>query len=215
MQDIAIYGAGGFGREVAAMISLINQHKPNTWKLLGFFDDGEEKDKQISHFGKILGNIEDLNSWESGIGIVIAIGSPRTLKIVRDKIKNPYVSFPNLIHPNFIINDIDSFSIGVGNIIKGFCSVTTDVQIGDFNMLNGHVNIGHDVTIGDFNVLMPGVRVSGEVAIGTLNLLGAGSFVKQRLKIGEGVKLSPLSALLTHPKDNALYIGNPAKKTEF
>ena len=39
MKKIAIYGAGGFGREVACLLNKINEVKL-TWELIGFFDDG-------------------------------------------------------------------------------------------------------------------------------------------------------------------------------
>ena len=38
MKELIIYGAGGFGREVAAMVQQINQVKPS-WNLIGFYDD--------------------------------------------------------------------------------------------------------------------------------------------------------------------------------
>ena len=38
MKDIAIYGAGGFGREVACLLRRINEQAPK-WNLIGFFDD--------------------------------------------------------------------------------------------------------------------------------------------------------------------------------
>ena len=41
MRDIAIYGAGGLGREIACVLKKINMVTP-TWNLLGFFDDGLE-----------------------------------------------------------------------------------------------------------------------------------------------------------------------------
>ena len=41
MKNIAIYGAGGFGREVACLLNIINEKEP-TWNLVGFFDDGKE-----------------------------------------------------------------------------------------------------------------------------------------------------------------------------
>lgn len=75
--------------------------------------------------------------------------------------------------------------------------------------------MGHDVSMGDFNVLMPGARISGEVSIGDYNLIGADSFVKQQIRIGRHVTLSPLSALLTKPKDGNVYIGNFAKLFKF
>lgn len=38
MKKIAIFGAGGFGREVAFLIEDINK-KNYQWEILGFFDD--------------------------------------------------------------------------------------------------------------------------------------------------------------------------------
>ncbi len=78
-------------------------------------------------------------------------------------------------------------------------------------MLNGLVLIGHDATIGDYNVIMPSVRISGEVKIGNRNLLGVCSIVLQQLKIGNGVHLGAGAVLMTKPKDECTYIGNPAK----
>lgn len=41
MKDIAIYGAGGFGREVACLIERINKARETPiWNFIGFFDDG-------------------------------------------------------------------------------------------------------------------------------------------------------------------------------
>lgn len=214
MKDIAIYGAGGFGREVACMIEKINRQSPE-WNLIGFFDDGKIPGEAISHFGKCLGGIEELNAWTEPLSIVLCFGAPKTCLAVRSKIENPLLDFPNLIDPSFSIADPATFRIGVGNIIKGNCSVTTDVTIGNFNMLNGFVSMGHDVCIGNYNVMMPGARISGEVKIGNLNLIGADSFIKQCLRIGNGVTISPLSALLTRPKDDQLYIGNPARIFKF
>ena len=39
MKEIAIYGFGGFGREVACLIRKINERQPR-WKFIGYFDDG-------------------------------------------------------------------------------------------------------------------------------------------------------------------------------
>ena len=62
---------------------------------------------------------------------------------------------------------------------------------------------------------MPATRISGEVTIGELNFFGVGSIVLQQLKIGNNVRVGAGSVLMTKPKDGNLYIGVPAKKTEF
>lgn len=210
MRDIAIYGAGGFGREIACLINYINSKEP-TWNLIGFFDDGKEIGAEVSHYGKVLGGIDTLNSWTSSIDVAIAIGSPNAVKTISEKITNPLVEFPNIIHPTFFMSDAATFKIGKGNIIQGRCAVSCDVTIGDFNIFNGQVVVGHDVTIGSCNSFMPTVMVSGEVNIGDCNFFGIASIVLQQIRVGNNVKLGAGSVLMTKPKDNNLYMGNPAK----
>lgn len=200
------------------MIERINEvceDEDYKYRLLGFFDDGVERGKQISHYGPVLGGMKELNEWPTPLSLVIAIGSPRSLCFVQQRIHNTNIDFPNLIHPSFGIADEESFSIGRGNIIQGGCFASCDVRIGSFNVLNGSVVIGHDAKIGDYNVIMPDIRISGEVTIGDGNLLGVGSIVLQQLKIGNGVRLGAGAVLMTKPKDGGLYLGNPAKLFKY
>lgn len=214
MKDIAIFGAGGFGKEVACLINRINATAA-IWNFIGFFDDTKSKGEACSHYGKILGGIRELNEWESSISLIIAVGSPESISLIKNRIINPNVSFPNLIDPSFKIIDSKSFSIGCGNIIQGGCSVSCDVKIGDFNVLNGDVALGHDVIVGDFNVIMPAVRISGNVTMCRENLIGAGSIIIQKIKMGSRVKLGAGAVLMTKPKDNSLYLGNPARLFKY
>lgn len=214
MKDVAIFGAGGFGKEIACLIEIINKESPR-WNLIGFFDDGKEKGMPISHYGTVLGGLAELNEWGSPIDIVIAIGSPAIVSKIAKSISNPFVNFPNVIHPSFNIVDSETFKIGKGNIIQRNCSVSCDVSIGDFNVFNSAVSMGHDDKIGAFNVFMPGVRVSGEVVIGEGNFFGVGSIILQQIIIGNHIRLGAGGVLMTKPKDGHLYIGNPAKKIEL
>ena len=209
MRNLAIYGAGGLGREIAALVKLINSHE-SKWNFIGFFDDGKPKDFK-NEYGKVLGDINDLNAWKDPIDIFLAIGSPKYLRKVSEEITNPLVEFPNLISPNTIVLDPNNFNIGKGNIICPLCSISCNVMIGDFNIFNWRISLGHDDQIGNYNVFMPGCLVSGEVTIGNENLFGGGSFIKQQIRIGNKTTLSPISALLSKPKSENLYIGNPAK----
>lgn len=216
MKDIAIFGAGGLGKEVATTILRINRgEKEPTWNLIGFYDDGKEKGTPISHYGKVLGGIKEVNEVREPLCLVIAIGTPITLRAVREKITNPLISYPNIIFEPFDCADYSTLKIGEGNIIQGYCYASCDVKIGSFNVLNSLIVIGHDTTIGDYNVIMPSVRISGEVTMGNCNLLGVSSIVLQQLKIGNGVRLGAGAILMTKPKDNCTYIGNPAKLFRF
>lgn len=214
MEDIAIYGAGGFGREVACLINWINSER-SRWRLIGFFDDGIAINTKISHYGLVLGGIETLNLWSKPLNVVFAVGNSKILHKLTSLVNNSNIQYPNIIAPNFTVKDLETFKIGKGNIIQGGCVVSCDVAIGDFNILNGSVVLGHDVCIGNCNVLMPDVRISGEVTIGNENLFGVGSVVLQQLKIGNKVRLAAGSVLMTKPKEENLYIGVPAKIMRF
>lgn len=215
MKDIAIYGAGGFGREVACLLNVINKETP-IWNLIGFFDDDVHlKGQMISHYGPCLGGIGDLNSYDKPLNLTIPIGNPNVVKQIVSEITNPNITFPNLIHPSFKVADENAFEIGKGNIIQGDCSASCDVSFGDFNVFNGSVVFGHDAKVGNFNTFMPATRISGEVHIGDENFFGVGSIVLQQLKIGNNVRLGAGSVMMTKPKDGNLYIGNPAAKFRF
>ena len=215
MKDIAIFGAGGFGKEVACLINRINE-ETHQWTFIGFFDDNATiKNQMISHFGKCLGTIDDLNAYDKDLCVAIAIGNPKVTRMIVEKIINPLISFPNLIHPTAKCTDEKTFIIGKGNIVQGGCAFSCDVKIGDFNVLNGSIVFGHDDKIGSFNTFMPAVRISGEVTMENENFFGVGSIVLQQIKIGNGIRLGAGSVLMTKPKDGELYIGNPAKRMRF
>lgn len=212
MRDIAIYGAGGLGKEVACLIGRINSaSKKPIWNLIGFFDDGISIGTSVSHFGKVIGGLDTIESWDQELDLVLAFGSPKILSTISSKIKNSKINYPNIIDPSFRINDPQTFSIGHGNVIQNGCAASCDVTIGCFNLFNGSVVLGHDASIGDCNVLMPGTRISGEVSIENKNLFGVYSVVLQQLKVGHGITLAAGSILMTKPKDNSVYMGIPAK----
>lgn len=215
MKDIAIYGAGGLSKEIASLIERIN-NKEERWRLIGFFDDNIALNgSEVSRYGKVLGDCDDLNNWPTPLDVAIAIGNPVAIRKVRERIKNPNISFPNIISPWLGFADKQSFKIGEGNIIQGACWASNDVTIGSFNLLNGDVVVGHDVKIGNYNVFMPDIRISGGVQIGNENLIGVGSIILQQLRIGNNVHLGAGAVLMTKPKDGCTYIGNPAKRFNY
>jgi len=214
MKDIAIYGAGGFGKEIACLINKINMKK-KLWNLIGFFDDGILKGTRISHFGKVLGDKDDLNGWLEPISVVFAIGNPKTLKFLFEYIDNNKVDYPNIIHPEVVFADPESFRIGKGNVVTRGCSFSCDVKVGNFNQFNSISALAHDVKVGSFNVFMPLVRVSGEANIGNMNFFGIGSIILQQIKIGNNTRLGAGSILMNKTKDGFLYLGNPARRMDL
>jgi sugar O-acyltransferase (sialic acid O-acetyltransferase NeuD family) len=214
LRDIAIYGAGGFGKEVACVINKINEKEP-TWNLIGFFDDGVNEGTEVSHFGLVLGGLKVLNNWHIPIAIAFAVGSPKVIEILVSKAINPLIEYPNIIHPEAFFADPRTLKIGRGNVIVRGCSFSCDVEIGDFNQFNSISALAHDVRIGSFNVLMPLTRVSGEVEIGDYNTFGINSIILQTIKVGSNKRIGPSSVLMTKPRKEGLYMGNPARLTKL
>lgn len=209
MKDIAIFGAGGFGKEVACLIQAINKKKP-TWNLIGFFDDNVLLKDTRNNYGKIIGNINDLNNYKYPLGVVVAIGEPSNIYKTIISIKNNNITFPNLISPDLTELDNENYSIGKGNIIMFQSLISHNVSIGDFNVFNCGTSIGHDVKIGSFNSFMSYAKLSGNLTIGDQNFFGVGSVIIQNIKIGFKTTIGANSLILRDTKNETTYLGNPA-----
>ncbi len=213
MKEIAIYGAGGFGREIVCLINRINESLSDPrWKIIGFFDDNPALKGTRNEYGEVLGDSNTLNNWSKPLSVVLAIGNPSILELLASKIKNNNIDFPNLIDPNVEFMDESHVMMGKGNVICMRCTISTNVRFGDFNLLNVAVGVGHDASFGSFNVLMPNVNISGGVTIGNTNLFGVKSTVLQYLKIGDKVKIGACSLLMRNAKTDNLYFGIPAER---
>jgi len=213
-RKIAIYGAGGLGKELAFTIKKYNRgaDEDKQWQLVGFYDDDKPVGTKISHVGTVLGGVDALNAVTEPLAVAIAIGNPKLLKAMRERITNPNIYFPNLIMNKLWLLDEESVSFGEGNIMRALLSLSCDVKIGNFNVFTGLVKIAHDCVVGDYNVFMPDARISGGVTIGNGNLFGARCLVLPGIKVGNDVTIGAGSVLMTKPKDGNTYIGVPARK---
>ncbi len=214
MKDIAVFGAGGFGREIFCLIKLINGDTPK-WNFIGFLDDNEALHGASNEYGAILGGVDWLNARKEPLSVVIAVGEPNAVSHIAARIVNPLVAFPNLIAPSVVFLDRDSLKIGKGNILCSNCLFSCHVEMGDFNIFNGYIPVGHDVRIGNSNVVMPSCNISGGVVIGDENFFGVQSVVLQNVKIGNHTRIGTGSVVMRKTKDGYLYLGNPAKRVEL
>lgn len=208
MNDILIYGAGGYGREVACIINRINSIKEE-WNLCGFIDDGVEVGS-TNEYGKVLGDLSYVNKITKKTAIVIPIGNPKVVKKIVASIKNENIYYPNIIDPDVFFLDILTTKMGKGNIISPKTIISCNVNIGDFNLFNMNDGIGHDVTIGNYNAFMPNVNISGGVNVGDANLFGVKSSILQYLSIGSNNQVGAHSLIVRNAKSDFTYVGIPA-----
>jgi len=211
-QPIAIFGAGGFGLEVAMLIEQINEIKPR-WQLIGFFDDAEELGPEINGY-PLLGNLSTMNDWSDNLSVTFGLGLSRTRKIVVEKITNPRIDFPTLIHPSVIMGSPKYLEIGDGGIICAGTIITTNIRIGRFAILNLACTVGHETVIGDFCSFMPTCNISGEVKIGSVSFWGTGAKIINRCSVGEKTTIGAGAVVVSDIPDQATAVGVPAKVIE-
>ena len=210
MKNIAIYGFGGHGREVACLLKLINDQSP-TWNLVGFFDDGEAVGKS-NRYGRVLGGIDSLNNYNEPISIYIAIADIKSRVHIVNQISNEKVEFPNIFAPDVLFFDQSTVRVGKGNLIDFNSIISCDVQIGDFNILDGGIVLGHDTALGSFNTLMSSTQISGSCSVGECNFFGLKSMTIQGIKVGDNTLIGAGSLVSHNTQDGHFYFGNPAKR---
>lgn len=207
---IAIYGAGGLGREVLMLIQQINLAQPKQWQPVGFFDDGVIAGSLV-HGLPVLGGLTGVNTYPNPLAIILAIGDPTARKRVVSQIQNKHLYFPTLIHPTVQILPAQRVSIGEGCVICSGVSLTVDITIGRFVLLNLQTTLGHDAQIGDFCSLMPSVNISGEVVLDEGVYAGTGSSFKQRVHVGEFTKIGMNAAVIRSLPGHCTAVGVPAQ----
>lgn len=208
-KQIAIFGAGGFGLEVAMLIEQINEISPE-WELLGFFDDGEREGESINGY-PVLGGVEKLNEWKSRLYLILALGIPKTKKSVLGKINSKNIFYPVLIHPSVIMGSNKYVHIGEGSIICAGTIITTNISIGRHVTLNLACTVGHQTEIGDFSSFMPTCNISGEVRIGEANSWGTGAKIINGKKVGNNATIGAGAVVIDDIPENVTVAGVPAR----
>ncbi len=213
MKKIAIFGAGGFGREVKMLIDQINLNSEE-YEFIGFYDDGFSKNTSINGFN-VLGSINDLLEINYDLFVVISIADPKIKKKIHNSLKNnSKLNFPSLIHPNVLIGN-DNVTIGQGCIICASNIITVNINIGNFVILNLGCTTGHDTTIGDYCSFMPSVNVSGEVLIEDLVYVGTGAKIINLVSVGDSAIIGAGAVVSKSLPGNCTAVGIPAKPIKF
>lgn len=209
VQKIAVYGAGGFGLEVAMLIEQINAANPS-WEMIGYFDDKLDAGKVVNGY-PVLGGISDLNCWKEPLAVTLGLGIPQTREAVFNSITNSMVSYPTLVHPSVIMGNPDLCRIGRGSIICAGSVLTTNYDLGEQVVVNINCTVGHEVTIKSFSALMPSCSISGEVIIEKGVFVGTGVKVINRLLIGGNTVIGAGAVVVTDLPSNVTAVGVPAK----
>ncbi|WP_022824076.1 acetyltransferase [Hymenobacter norwichensis] len=182
VRPLAIFGAGGLGREVLVLVHQINEQRP-TWHLTGFYDDVRPAADTL-HGLPYLGTAADLNATPSPLHVAVAVGNSQSRAAVVRQLTAPTLSFATLIHPSVACAPYQQLQIGAGCVIGQGCILTTDIVLGQHVLLNLGCTVGHDAVLEDFCSLMPHANIGGAAHLATGVYLGTNATVINQVRVG-------------------------------
>ena len=209
MHDLVIYGAGGLGREVAAMVCRINR-RHQFWNLLGCVDDGVQDKTEVDGC-PLLGGMDFIRNFGRPLDVALTIAKPSVKRRIFTELKEcPHVHLPAIIDETSLLPT--DFSPGEGCIISPYCAISSNVRIGSCVFFNTGTLIGHDAVLGDFCSLMCHVDVAGNVNVGEDTLIGDHACILQGLRVGARATVGMGSIVMTPVPDDCTVLGNPARR---
>lgn len=201
--DIAIYGPGGFGRELVNMA--LEAVAPSRGSVVFLSDDPEEIGQDVC-----------------GIPVLAAAGSPTPAVIavadaqVRRRLAHQIVAC-DLVSPTHRRGP--DVRVEAGAVFCDFTVITASAQIGRHFHCNIYSYIAHDCIIGDFVTFAPSVSCNGNVHIEDDVYVGTGAILRQGspakpLRIGKGAVIGMGAVVTKDVAPGTIVVGNPARVME-
>lgn len=200
-----IYCAGSLGKEIYDL-ALRTKYKESE---IVFVDDNKTGGKFTSDAIDIISNETLFEIFSKEDRVLIATGEPALREKLFNELKSKDIIFDILIDPNVPVSK--SAKIKNGTIICDFCSISSDVIIGENVLINRQAIIGHDIKIGSNSVISSTVNLGGNVKIGSCTYVGMGAHVKEGIKIGSNSILAMGAILIKDVPDGMIAVGNPAR----
>lgn len=208
LQDIVIFGSGGWAREVLGILEMINQQSP-TWSILGFLDDDVDKHGSLIADRPVLGG-SDWLAGKAQMNVVIGIGSSVARKRIAESLGSRFdVNFPILKHPLAYVGP--RVSLGEGTVLHAYSVATVDLSMGRHNLLNVGAMVSHGDQIADYVTIHPQCNVSGDVHLEEGVELGTGTDVIQGIRVGSYSIVGAGSVVVKPIEDRCVAVGAPAK----
>ena len=211
-KPVAIYGGGGFAREVAWLVESCRD-ADGLLTPVCFIDDDPNRQGQTLN-GLPTFSLEDAWRQMSDALVVCAVGSPHTRQRLAEKARGIGFRFATLVHPRAERSKWIEF--GDGTVVCAGCILTTNITIGSHVQINLDCTIGHDAVLGDYSTLAPGVHISGWVHLGRHVYLGTGAVVlngtdEAPIVLGDGAVIGAGACVTKSIGAGLTVVGVPAK----
>ncbi len=207
-KKIAIYGASGFGREVAWLIQSCDYYE-----VVCFVDDDTSKHGASLNEIPVM-SLENASKLFPGTFVVGGVGVPKTRQLLMEKARVAGFRFETIIHPR--VERSQWIEVGTGTVICAGNILTTNITLGEHVQINLDCTVGHDVIIGDYTTLAPGVHVSGWVHFGKRVYVGTGAVIvngteEKPIVIGNDVVIGAGACVTKSTPKSVTVVGVPAK----
>lgn len=211
MNKYAVFGAGGFGREVLPLVRKQLELQEHPWDLV-FVDDHLSGSTFNGH--RVVTYQEWLLEPADARYITIAIANSIVREQLVAKCKIDKVRFFTVSASNVVI--LDDVHIAEGAILCPFVCLTSNIRIGQHFHANIYSYICHDCIIGDFVTFAPNVHCNGNVVIEDHAYIGAGAMIKQGkpgvpLVIGKNAVVGMGAVVTKSVEPGVTVVGNPAR----
>ena len=209
---IAVYSAGGFGREAAWLVNDIAKEDQSV-QVVCFIEDDPQKIGTVINDIPVL-TLEQAIKHYPDIEVAVAIGSPNIREKVVKKVTGAGLPFATLIHPRVEMSGF--IEIGEGTIITSGNILTVNITLGQQVHINLDCTIGHDAILEDYVTLAPGVHVSGWVHIEKNAYIGTGAVIingtsERPLRIGANAVIGAGAVVTKNIPPGVTAVGLPAR----
>lgn len=209
---LAIYGSGGFGRELIATVRMALSREGRDVSELKFVDDQRPDTVEPIFCAKVpVVRFEDL---QPGDQYIIAVGDGRIREKLSEKCDRAGLKPYSLFASDFLSGE--DVEICEGAVFCARTMVTASALIGRHFQCNIYSYIAHDCVIGDFVTFAPQVCCNGNVHVHDHAYIGTGAVLKQGtvekpLIIGAGAIVGMGAVVTKDVEPRSIVVGNPAK----
>jgi sugar O-acyltransferase, sialic acid O-acetyltransferase NeuD family len=211
MKIYAIVGAGGFGREVAPLVTeMLGKANENDFTII--FVDDNSKEEKINGYSVV--DTEAFVKMEGEKFFNITIANSKLRQSISEKLVSLGIT-PFTISAMNSVN-LSHNIISEGAVLCPFTTITANAKIGKYFHANIYSYVAHDCVIGDFVTFAPNVQCNGNVVIEDHAYIGTGAMIRQGtvdrpIIIGEGAVVGMGSVVTKSVEPYTTVFGNPAK----
>ena len=205
--NLAIYGAGGSGREVYDLLNCCPRQREK-WNDVVFIDDTKEEGFLYDCKRMPFTRVTELYSPDD-TEVIIAIGEPKQRERLYNIVVGCGYELGNIIHDNAFISS--HAKIGHGVVVQDGVIISSEAIVDDNVYINHRSMVGHDVVIGSNCQISANVVISGGAHVGETTFIGGMSCVRDHTNIGTHCIVSMGAAVLKDVCDYSIVMGNPAR----